>query len=56
MREVADVDAVDRDRAGVRIVEARDQADERRLAAAARSDQAHELPRLNRAATRCEIG
>ena len=46
-REVPDVDAVDGDRAGVRVVEARDQADERGLAAAARPDQPDELTGLD---------
>src|SRR5204862_3240382 len=49
-REGAYVHAVDPDAAPCGVVEARDEADERRLAAARRADEGDELARLDRQA------
>ena len=46
-RDVAHVDAVDEDGAARRIVQPREQADERRLAGAGRADERDGLPRLD---------
>ena len=47
-REVADVDAVERDAAGVQLVEPHDEVDERRLARAGRPDDGHGLTGADR--------
>ena len=52
---LADVDAVDEDGAAGRVVEARDQVDERRLAAAGAADDRRGLARARRG-TRCRGG
>ena len=44
---LADIEAVDQDLARVRVVEAAQQLDDRRLAGAVASDQRHRLPRLD---------
>ena len=51
LRDVGDVLAVDQDAAGLQVVEAQQQVDERRLAGARAADQADLLARRDRAAT-----